>query len=102
MRCMHSSCDSTSMIDCRLNHRSMAELVPRLFPGAFSVRKAEECSMTLISVPCPDFSHVLYHVLDDHAFGQRRLKINVGQQRQNDQRRKVVEVMSVLGHPQPI
>ena len=47
-------------------------------------------------------SHVLCHVLDDRVFGQRRLKIHVGQQRQNDQRHKVVEEMAVPGHPQPI
>ena len=61
IRCMHSSCDFTSLIDCMLNHRNTADPVPCLFSRAFSMHSAKLCSITLISAPWPDF--VMYLVM---------------------------------------
>ena len=60
-RCIVSSCDLTSAIDCKLNHRKTAEPEPCIFSFDFSIHKEKLCSMTCTSEPWPAF--VIYLVI---------------------------------------
>ena len=61
IRCIVSSCDFTSVMDCKLNQRSIADPEPWFCSRAFSMHKEKLCSMTLTKEPCPDF--VKYFVM---------------------------------------
>ena len=54
MRCIVSSCDFTSVIDCKLNQRNIADPEPCFCSRAFSMHKENPFSMTFTKEPCPD------------------------------------------------
>ena len=66
MTCMVSNCDFTSVIDCTLNHRSIADPDPWLFSRAFSRHIEKLSSMTLTKLPCPALvMHFVMHSIKE-------------------------------------